>query len=88
MADDEARTATLAALLAWHRDIGAGDAIGDRPLDWLGRGDAAPPGDAFRLADTAAPAANREPVSPQQVAAPRLVASRPPPPLPRPPGRP
>jgi DNA polymerase len=83
MADNDARTATLAALLSWHRDIGAGDAIGDRPLDWLGRGDAAPQGGAFRLAGTAAsaaaaPAANPQPVAPQQAAAPRLVPSRPP----------
>ena len=45
MADDDARTATLAALLAWHRDLGAADAVGDAPVDWLARGNAAPPDD-------------------------------------------
>jgi DNA polymerase len=84
MADNDARTATLAALLTWHRDIGAGDAIGETPLDWLGRGDAAPPGHAFQLAGTAAsapaaPIANRQHKAPQQATAPRLVPSRPPP---------
>jgi DNA polymerase len=58
MADDT-NSATLAALLAWHRDIGAGDALGDAAIDWLARGDAAP-GDGFALAgqpDAAAPRA-------------------------------
>jgi hypothetical protein len=39
MADNDARTATLAALLTWHRDIGAGDAIGETPRRrWIGWG--------------------------------------------------
>jgi uracil-DNA glycosylase len=56
MTDHDARTAALAALLAWHRDMGAEDAVGDAPVDWLARGDAVPPGHGFHLAGTAAPA--------------------------------
>jgi DNA polymerase len=47
MADDTT-SATLAALLAWHRDLGAGDALGETAVDWLARGDA-PPGQGFAL---------------------------------------
>ncbi len=57
MADNDERTAALAALLAWHRDVGVEDAVGEAPVDWLGRGDAAPPGQGFRLAGTMPPAA-------------------------------
>jgi uracil-DNA glycosylase len=64
MADDDARTGTLAALLAWHRDLGAADAVGDAPVDWLARGNAAPPGHGFRLARTAAPGGTAAPEAP------------------------
>jgi DNA polymerase len=53
---DTSTSATLAALLAWQRDMGCDDIVGERPIDWLSRGDAAP-GHAFRLAGTPAPAA-------------------------------
>src|SRR5262245_52318956 len=73
----------LAALLAWQRDMGVEDAIGGAPVDWLARGDAAPPGQGFRLADTATPvapgaplAAAPRPVPPQQPVA-RTAPSRP-----------
>ena len=66
MVDNDERTAALAALLAWHRNMGVEDAIGEAPVDWLGRGDAAPPGHTFRLAGAAAPAA---PVAPPARAA-------------------
>jgi DNA polymerase len=76
MAEDPT-SAALAALLAWHRDIGAGDAVGEAPVDWLARGNA-PPGHGFRLPG-AAPAASaaatpatpsaRAPIIPQQPAA-------------------
>jgi DNA polymerase len=76
---DSTTSATLAALLAWHRDLGAGDAVGEMPVDWLARGDAAP-GHAFRLASaaalpTAAMPATRPAQSPQQPA--RPARSRP-----------
>jgi DNA polymerase len=57
MADNDSRTAILAALLAWHRRLGAVDAVSDTPVDWLARGDAVPPGQGFRLISTAAPEA-------------------------------
>jgi DNA polymerase len=59
MADDS-KSATLAALLAWHRDLGAGDAVGEAPVDWLARGDAAP-GHGFRIAGTVTAAASAAP---------------------------
>ncbi|MBO0765250.1 MAG: uracil-DNA glycosylase [Hyphomicrobiaceae bacterium] len=40
---------TLAALLAWQRDMGADDAIGEAPIDWLARGETSP-GQAFNIA--------------------------------------
>jgi DNA polymerase len=53
---DATTSATLAALLAWQRDMGCDDAVGEAPLDWLARPDAAP-GYAFRLAAGPADAA-------------------------------
>jgi uracil-DNA glycosylase len=52
MAEDTT-SAALAALLAWHRDMGADDAVGEAPVDWLARGDAAP-GHELRLPGLAA----------------------------------
>jgi DNA polymerase len=68
MAEIDPRTATLAALLAWHRDMGVEDALGEAPVDWLARGDAAPPGHGFRLPGSACPTAAEAP--PVRVAAP------------------
>jgi uracil-DNA glycosylase family 4 len=53
---DTPTSARLAALLAWQRDMGCDDAVGEAPIDWLARGDAAP-GHAFRLAGGLAGAA-------------------------------
>src|SRR4029453_4020184 len=39
---DERHHADLAALLGWYRDMGADEALGEAPIDWLERGDAAP----------------------------------------------
>lgn len=39
---DNARSSELAALLAWYRDMGVDHAVGESPVDWLGRGDRAP----------------------------------------------
>jgi uracil-DNA glycosylase len=44
---DNARSAELAALLAWYRDMGVDHAVGETPIDWLSRGDQ-PPGAAFK----------------------------------------
>jgi DNA polymerase len=81
MAEDTTTSAALAALLAWHRDMGVGDAIGETAIDWLARGDAAP-GHGFRLggaaqapAAPAAAAARTAAVAPQP--APRTVQPRP-----------
>jgi len=45
---DSERSSELAALLAWYRDMGVDQAIGETPVDWLSRGDRAP-GSAFLL---------------------------------------
>jgi DNA polymerase len=79
MPDTNATSATLAALLAWYRDMGVEDAVSDTPVDWLARGDAAP-GHTFQLEGEAAsepPAALAvsPPARPQPAA--RAVQSRP-----------
>jgi uracil-DNA glycosylase len=89
MAETDAKAATLAALLAWHRDMGAADAIGEAPADWLARGDAAPPGHGFRLAGATAATAPAAPParvvatptqSPVRIAQPRPASPSPAPP--------
>ena len=58
---DTRHYADLAALLGWYRDMGADEALGEAPIDWLGRGDVAP-GHQFRLrAATPRPAAPAPP---------------------------
>jgi DNA polymerase len=73
MAEDTT-SAALASLLAWHRDMGADDAVGETPVDWLARGDAAP-GHAFGLPGPAGgpapPAQAGRMAQPPQAAAPR-----------------
>src|SRR5262245_42077154 len=77
---DTTTSATLAALLAWHRDMGCDDAVGEAPVDWLSRGDAAP-GSTFRR--TGAPGvpgpggAEARPASAPQSPAARSAPSRP-----------
>jgi DNA polymerase len=77
---DTSKSAGLAALLAWHRDMGCDDVVGEAPIDWLSRGDAAP-GHAFRLAGagsapTLAPT-NVRVAAPTQQPAPRTASPRP-----------
>jgi DNA polymerase len=67
-------SAALAALLDWHRDLGADDAIGEAPVDWLARGDA-PPGHAFRLPGVSAETLGRP--AARTAAAPPQPAARP-----------
>ena len=57
---DNARSAQLAALLAWYRDMGVDQPVGEAPVDWLSRGEAAP-GHAFRAAADVAVAATPAP---------------------------
>ena len=40
----ESDKAALAAVLAWYRAMGADEAVGEAPVDWLDRGEAAPGG--------------------------------------------
>ena len=39
---DRSKAAELAAVLDWYREMGAEEAIGEMPVDWLQRGEAAP----------------------------------------------
>ena len=39
---DRDKAVELAALLDWYREMGVDQAVGDTPIDWLQRGDAAP----------------------------------------------
>src|SRR5262245_44564724 len=80
---DNAPATDLAALLAWYRDMGADQATGEVPIDWLSRGDAAPC-HAFRLAGTAASAAPRPPQAavPPRGPVPAVARPKPPPRLP------
>ena len=66
---DNPRPTTLAAVLAWYREMGVDHFVGEAPVDWLSRGDAAP-GRAFRLSGVAAPAVHRVTAAPRQPAAP------------------
>src|SRR4029453_7188027 len=72
---DERHHADLAALLGWYRDMGADEALGEAPIDWLERGDAAP-GRPFRLPTATPGPAAAAPAAP----APKPTrAGRPPP---------
>jgi uracil-DNA glycosylase len=62
----DARTAHVAALLAWYRDMGVDQPVGEAPVDWLGRANA-PPGHDFRLLDLIT-------VPPPRAGAPRAAA--------------
>jgi DNA polymerase len=56
----ESERSSLAALLAWYRDMGVDAAIGETPIDWLSRGDLAP-GASFGRAPASPPTRVREP---------------------------
>jgi uracil-DNA glycosylase len=45
---ERSKAAELAAVLEWYREMGAEEAIGEAPVDWMQRGDAAP-GSGFAL---------------------------------------
>jgi uracil-DNA glycosylase len=77
---DKARTADLAALLAWYRAMGVDHAVGEIPVDWLSRGDA-PPGASFQLGKQPPPAAAA--VSPRAPAGVRPVPAPSPAGMPR-----
>ena len=77
----ERNRAELAALLGWYCDMGADEAIGEAPLNWLERGEAVPGGD-FAL-QPAAPATGPLPArAPPQAR--RTATSGPPAASPRP----
>jgi len=58
--------ADLAALLGWYRELGADEALGEAPVNWLERGDAGP-GHRFRWrATTPSPAALSPPAAASQ----------------------
>lgn len=42
MLDDADNTSILTSLLAWYRETGADEAIGDNPIDWMAHGPSAP----------------------------------------------
>ena len=52
---DRSKAAELAAVLDWYRAMGAEEAIGEAPIDWLQRGDVAP-GSGFASLPSSAPA--------------------------------
>src|SRR5262245_20064100 len=81
---DEHNQTELAALLHWHRDMGADEAIGEAPINWLERGEAAPGGDfalrrppppAVPLSAVAPPQARRTAASDRPAASPRPFAA-------------
>jgi DNA polymerase len=74
MLDPTDHTALL-ALLDWYRALGAGEAVGEAPVDWLAKGDA-PPGLDFELA--AGPKAERVAPEPPRRAPPAEATGRPP----------
>lgn len=79
------RAADLAALLAWYGEMGVDHTVGEAPVDWLSRGDAAP-GHAFQLPGASAPAsadvqtAAAPPPSAARIAPPRQAKPAVPPP--------
>jgi uracil-DNA glycosylase family 4 len=62
---DPSTSSALLALLAWYRDMGVDHAVGNAPVDWLGRGDASAPGQksVARQAGQPPPPTPRMPVS-------------------------
>lgn len=71
---DDASTRTLASLLAWYREMGADEAVGDAAVDWTQHGPAAPGAEILAslqpAVGEAAPAAPRplgQPVPPASV---------------------
>jgi len=81
---DEASTHSLTTLLAWYREMGVDEAVGDTSIDWTQHGPAAPGSELLAglrpAVGEAVPAASR----PAQQPAPSASAPRPPPSLARP----
>src|SRR5215813_6771404 len=80
---ETARSSELAALLAWYRDMGVDQLVGEEPINWLRRGDRAPgaglkasPAPPVPVAPPAPSAAPR-PLAPT-TAAPRQFPATPP----------
>jgi uracil-DNA glycosylase family 4 len=85
MHDDSFAADSLAALLAWYRDMGVDEAVGAQPVDWLAHGQSAPGADLLeRLRPREVPPATAPaPERPAPAPAPRAAPT--PSPLPRPP---
>jgi DNA polymerase len=86
---DTKRSAELAALLDWYREVGVDEAVGETAVDWLARGDVEP-GRGFALRSSASAAAPQSqpqrasgPPSPARAAAPATAIPRPAPAQPR-----
>jgi uracil-DNA glycosylase family 4 len=57
---DKSKAAELAAVLEWYREMGVDLPVGDEPINWLARGDAAPD---RRGELPASPSADRQPIA-------------------------
>jgi uracil-DNA glycosylase family 4 len=80
MHDDSFATDSLAALLAWYRDMGVDEAVGTQPVDWLAHGQSAPGADVLeRLRPREIPPVAASPSEPPRPAvAPRAAPATPP----------
>jgi DNA polymerase len=57
---DKSKAAELAAVIEWYREMGVDQPVGDAPINWLARGDAAPD---RRGGLPASPSADRQPIA-------------------------
>ena len=80
---DNTKSADLAALLVWYREMGVYQAVGETAIDWLARGDQAP-GQGFRAPSSPQTATTQPARTPQDPTArpPAATPARRPPPTP------
>ncbi len=71
---DKSKAAELAAVIEWYREMGVDQPVGDAPINWLARGDAAPD---RRGGLPASPSADRQPIARGEPAV-RELPERPP----------
>ena len=76
---DRSKAAELAAVLDWYREMGADEAVGETPIDWLRRGDVAP-GNGFPPLLSPLPAARRQSLPRAPLLGRRLAPEASPPP--------
>jgi uracil-DNA glycosylase family 4 len=78
---DRSKAAELAAVLDWYREMGAEEAIGETPIDWLQRADVAPGSGFLPFLSPQPTASAQQKAPPTAPASPStLPARRPPPP--------